>query len=159
MVSRLKPLAGCPAHRRQAASLSTAPARDARSSRSIKDTTRQTIERSFQVASSTAASNEWEEIVGRAHVVGDVIWPLANILWRIYAEVSEPCHRVSSCVKSSCGSGADILPSAVCINNPSSSVNPSPRSRHTRTNDSLPEVGSSARPICARATIGEAGCL
>ncbi|RSH92915.1 hypothetical protein EHS25_008361 [Saitozyma podzolica] len=69
-----------------AASLSTVPARDARSSRSIKDTTRQTIERSFQVASSAATSNEWEDIVGREHVVGDVIWPLANILWRIYAE-------------------------------------------------------------------------
>lgn len=80
------------ADRRQAASLSTAPARGVRSSRSIKDTTRQTIERSFQVASSTAASNEWEDIVGREHVVGDVIWPLSNILWRIYAGVSERCY-------------------------------------------------------------------
>jgi hypothetical protein len=71
----------------KAAALATSPSRDPDSSRSIKDTTRQAIERSFQVASSPVASSEWESEIGRGEFVGDVVWSLANILWRIYAEV------------------------------------------------------------------------
>jgi hypothetical protein len=62
------------------------------------------------VASSAATSNEWEDIVGREHVVGDVIWPLANILWRIYAEVSERRCPLSCCLKASSGADADLCP-------------------------------------------------
>lgn len=67
------------------ASLSTLPPRDSRSPRSIRDTTRQTIERSMQIASTSFPDAEWYAQSSQPAVVGDLIWPLANILWRIYA--------------------------------------------------------------------------
>ncbi|TYJ56376.1 hypothetical protein B9479_002924 [Cryptococcus floricola] len=69
-----------------AASLSTYPLRHSRSARSIRDATRQVIERSIQIASSSMSAEEWESEAAQEHSVGDIIWPLANILFRIYAE-------------------------------------------------------------------------
>ncbi|KAK8865915.1 hypothetical protein IAR55_001063 [Kwoniella newhampshirensis] len=70
----------------RAASLSTLPLRHGKSARSIRDATRQVIERSNQIATSNMTETEWNEGVGQQHVVGDVIWSLANVLFRIYAE-------------------------------------------------------------------------
>ncbi|KAL7420838.1 hypothetical protein Q5752_004791 [Cryptotrichosporon argae] len=69
-----------------AASLSPHPIRDPRSPRQIRDTTRQAIERSLQVASSPMTEAEWAAEVGRSASVADALWPLANVLWRIYAQ-------------------------------------------------------------------------
>ncbi|WVQ85670.1 hypothetical protein IAT38_007836 [Cryptococcus sp. DSM 104549] len=70
----------------RAASSSSLPIRHARSARSIRDTTRQLIERSMQVASSHMSAEEWRAAEGEEHVVGDAVWPLANVLFRIYSE-------------------------------------------------------------------------
>lgn len=41
----------------------------------------------MQVAATTMSEAEWSDGIGKEFVVGDIMWPLANILWRIYAEV------------------------------------------------------------------------
>lgn len=70
----------------RAAFLSHHPPRSPRSPRSIRDLTRQTIERSMQVAASSTSDTDRTEGIEREYVIGDNLWPLANILWRIYAE-------------------------------------------------------------------------
>lgn len=70
----------------QAASLSTQQPRSSTSARSIRDTTRQTIEKSFQITSAPLTEADWFDVQNRTYAVGDIIWPLANILWRIYAQ-------------------------------------------------------------------------
>lgn len=69
-----------------AASASTKPIRDHASPRGIKDATRQAIEKTMQVASSHMDSGEWGKQGQDA--VGDILWALGNILWRLYAQVS-----------------------------------------------------------------------
>jgi len=72
----------------QAASLSNLPPRDSRSPRSIRDTTRQTLERSMQIASTSYSIEDWNVAISTGGpVVGDVVWKLANTLWRIFAQV------------------------------------------------------------------------
>ncbi|KAK4686265.1 hypothetical protein P7C73_g3867, partial [Tremellales sp. Uapishka_1] len=70
----------------QAARLSTLPGRDPRSSRSIRDQTRQIIERSTIISRSDQTETEWSELAAKDHIVGDNVWILSNILFRIYAE-------------------------------------------------------------------------
>ncbi len=41
----------------------------------------------MQVAASSTSEAEWSNAVGQEFVVGDNVWALGNILWRIYAEV------------------------------------------------------------------------
>lgn len=69
-----------------AASASTKPIRDHASPRGIKDATRQAVEKTMQVASAHMDGGEW----GRQGQdgVGDILWALGNILWRLYAQVS-----------------------------------------------------------------------
>ncbi|EIW72458.1 hypothetical protein TREMEDRAFT_25778 [Tremella mesenterica DSM 1558] len=69
----------------QAAASSPFSPRHDRSARSIRDTTRQIIERSFQVSSTSLSDSEWVGCMGRDVLVGDIMWGLANVLWRIYA--------------------------------------------------------------------------
>lgn len=69
-----------------AASLSTYPLRHPKSARSIRDATRQLIERSMQIASVPMSEVEWNNARDQQHAVGDIIWPLANELFRIYAQ-------------------------------------------------------------------------
>ncbi|WWC86234.1 uncharacterized protein L201_001107 [Kwoniella dendrophila CBS 6074] len=69
-----------------AASLSTLPLRDPKSSRSIKDATRQVIERSFQISNPSITEAEWNSNFSQQYLIGDIIWELSNILFRIYAE-------------------------------------------------------------------------
>ncbi|OWZ64837.1 hypothetical protein C366_05935 [Cryptococcus neoformans Tu401-1] len=69
-----------------AASLSTYPLRHPKSARSIRDATRQLIERSMQIASVPMSELEWNNAREQQHAVGDIIWPLANELFRIYAQ-------------------------------------------------------------------------
>ena len=72
----------------QASALSIAPPREPNSPRSIQDRTRLVLERSMQLTSAM-----WDPEMARTaeadgdSVAGDCIWPLANMLWRIYAEV------------------------------------------------------------------------
>ena len=42
----------------------------------------------MQVAASSTSDTDRTEGIEREYVIGDNLWPLANILWRIYAEVS-----------------------------------------------------------------------
>ena len=75
----------------QAASLSNLPPRDPRSPRSIRDTTRQTLERSMQIASTSYSIEDWNTAISTGGpVVGDIVWKLANTLWRIFAQVRSP---------------------------------------------------------------------
>jgi hypothetical protein len=69
-----------------AANASTKPIRDHASPRGIKDATRQAIEKTMQVSSAHMDSAEW----GRQGQdgVGDIMWAVGNILWRLYAQVS-----------------------------------------------------------------------
>lgn len=69
-----------------AASASTKPIRDHASPRGIKDATRQAVEKTMQVASAHMDGAEW----GRQGQdgVGDILWAVGNILWRLYAQVS-----------------------------------------------------------------------
>ncbi|WWD17899.1 hypothetical protein CI109_102344 [Kwoniella shandongensis] len=70
----------------RAASLSTLPLRHPKSARSIRDATRQVIERSNQIATSNMTESEWNEFANSEHLVGDTVWGLANVLFRIYSE-------------------------------------------------------------------------
>ncbi|WVO17900.1 hypothetical protein L204_105598 [Cryptococcus depauperatus] len=70
---------------REAAVLSNHPPRHPKSSRSIQDATRQVLERSMQIATSPMTDAEWQAISRQPYVVGDIIWPLTNILFRIYS--------------------------------------------------------------------------
>ncbi|OCF33358.1 hypothetical protein I316_05100 [Kwoniella heveanensis BCC8398] len=70
----------------KAAQSSTLPLRHPQSARSIRDSTRQTIERSMQIANSNMSDSEWNAAGGQQHVVGDIVWALGNVLFRIYAE-------------------------------------------------------------------------
>jgi hypothetical protein len=56
--------------------------------RSIRDTTRQTVEKSMQIASTAVPDGEWAGMANRESVPGDNVWSLGRILWRLYAEVS-----------------------------------------------------------------------
>ncbi|ORX35961.1 hypothetical protein BD324DRAFT_629669 [Kockovaella imperatae] len=69
-----------------AAAVSPHPPRSNLSSRSIRDTTRQTIEKTFQISSSVVSEGDWAASTSHQYLVGDIVWPLANMLWRIYAE-------------------------------------------------------------------------
>ncbi|WVW82279.1 hypothetical protein I302_104285 [Kwoniella bestiolae CBS 10118] len=69
-----------------AAALSTLPLRHPKSSRSIRDATRQVIERSMQISNTSMNEGEWNINCRGQHMVGDVVWDLGNILFRIYAE-------------------------------------------------------------------------
>ncbi|ORY32307.1 hypothetical protein BCR39DRAFT_464718 [Naematelia encephala] len=71
----------------RAAKASPHPPRHSLSPRSIRDQTRQVVEKSMQVAQSNVQPGLWDEqqANGRA-LVGDGAWALANLLWRIYAE-------------------------------------------------------------------------
>jgi hypothetical protein len=72
----------------KAANLSNLPPRDPRSPRSIRDTTRQTLERSMQIASTSYSIEDWNVAASTGGpVVGDIVWKLANTLWRIFAQV------------------------------------------------------------------------
>lgn len=72
----------------QTAALSSFPPRDPRSPRSIRDTTRQTLERSMQIASTAYSPEDWNMAISNGGpVVGDIVWKLANTLWRIFAQV------------------------------------------------------------------------
>lgn len=73
----------------EAAAQSTLPIREAASPRSIKDATRQAIEKSMQVSACHMGEGEWAIEAHKSESVGDIMWPLANILWRLYAQVSE----------------------------------------------------------------------
>lgn len=68
-----------------AASHSTAPMREPTSPRSIRDAARQALERSVQVASASLQGSEWHNAASAPYAVADALWPLANLLWRIYA--------------------------------------------------------------------------
>ncbi|EJT46040.1 hypothetical protein A1Q1_05445 [Trichosporon asahii var. asahii CBS 2479] len=70
-----------------AANASTKPIRDHASPRGIKDATRQAIEKTMQVSSAHMDSAEW----GRQGQdgVGDIMWAVGNILWRLYAQATE----------------------------------------------------------------------
>ncbi|WRT64128.1 uncharacterized protein IL334_001057 [Kwoniella shivajii] len=70
----------------RAASVSNLPLRDPKSSRSIRDTTRQVIERSMQISNTTMTESDWNSTYNQQHLVGDIVWELGNILFRIYAE-------------------------------------------------------------------------
>ncbi|WVF70602.1 hypothetical protein IAT40_005394 [Kwoniella sp. CBS 6097] len=70
----------------QAAEYSSLPLRHPQSARSIRDSTRQTIERSMQIANSNVSESEWNATGNQQHVVGDIVWALGNVLFRIYAE-------------------------------------------------------------------------
>ncbi|WVR05884.1 hypothetical protein IAU60_002910 [Kwoniella sp. DSM 27419] len=70
----------------RAAEASTLPLRHSKSARSIRDSTRQVIERSMQVANASMSDSEWNAAGYEPHMVGDVVWALGNVLFRIYAE-------------------------------------------------------------------------
>ncbi|WVQ97325.1 hypothetical protein IAU59_004436 [Kwoniella sp. CBS 9459] len=70
----------------KAAATSTLPLRHPNSARSIRDSTRQTIERSMQIANSNMSESEWNVAGNQQHAVGDIVWALGNVLFRIYAE-------------------------------------------------------------------------
>lgn len=42
----------------------------------------------MQICAAAVPASEWEEQQGRECMVGDVVWGLSAVLWRIYAEVS-----------------------------------------------------------------------
>lgn len=44
----------------------------------------------MQIASVPMSELEWNNAREQQHAVGDIIWPLANELFRIYAQVREP---------------------------------------------------------------------
>ncbi|WWC66245.1 uncharacterized protein I206_100146 [Kwoniella pini CBS 10737] len=69
-----------------AALLSTLPLRHPKSSRSIRDSTRQVIERSLQISNTTTSESDWNANSNQQYLVGDIIWDLSIILFRIYAE-------------------------------------------------------------------------
>ncbi|GMK56778.1 hypothetical protein CspeluHIS016_0306180 [Cutaneotrichosporon spelunceum] len=64
-----------------AAAASTAPMREPSSPRSIRDAARQALERTMQVASAPVSQDTAEA----QYTPADALWPLANLLWRIYA--------------------------------------------------------------------------
>ncbi|CAK9780153.1 hypothetical protein CC85DRAFT_260142 [Cutaneotrichosporon oleaginosum] len=68
-----------------AASYSTASMREQSSPRSIRDGARQALERSIQVASAALQGPEWNQASRADYTVADALWPLANLLWRMYA--------------------------------------------------------------------------
>ncbi len=68
-----------------AASYSTSPMREQSSPRSIRDAARLALERSVQVASASLQGAEWRQAMEADFAVADALWPLANLLWRIYA--------------------------------------------------------------------------
>ncbi|KAK6905691.1 hypothetical protein I203_106521 [Kwoniella mangroviensis CBS 8507] len=69
-----------------AAALSTLPLRHPKSSRSIRDATRQVIERCMQISNTSMTESDWNFNCTQQHMVGDIVWELGNILFRIYAE-------------------------------------------------------------------------
>ncbi|WWC58748.1 uncharacterized protein I303_101292 [Kwoniella dejecticola CBS 10117] len=69
-----------------AASLSTLPLRNSKSARSIRDATRQVIERSMQISNANMTESDWNAYSNQQYMVGDIVWDLSDILFRIYAE-------------------------------------------------------------------------
>lgn len=99
----------------QVASLSPHPPRDPRSPRSIRDITRQIIEKSMQVSSASYGENDADPGV---EMVGDAAWGLANILWRIYAEVRRLFLQFTlthTCLSPKCDTGGRIANTAAQI--------------------------------------------
>lgn len=78
--------------------------------------------------------------------MGDVMWSLANILWRIYAEVH--LLRTKICWTDESPSGNSILKQQNCRR-------PSPPCFHTKRNDSRLEAELLSSRMFARATTGE----
>lgn len=75
--------------------MSPHPIKNPRSPRNIRDTTRQTLERSMQIASANYSADDWSRATSQGEVVGDIMWKLGNMLWRIFAQVSLASRRRS----------------------------------------------------------------
>jgi hypothetical protein len=54
----------------------------------MRDTTRQTLERSMQIATAHYQPDQWATASSQGPMVGDIVWEMGNILWRIFARVS-----------------------------------------------------------------------
>jgi hypothetical protein len=61
--------------------------KDLNGSRNEFDRVRQTIERTFAIASSPIAPEKWPEVSRQQYIVSDNIWAIADILWRVYRSV------------------------------------------------------------------------
>lgn len=59
--------------------------RDQASPRGIRDAARLALEKSIQVSSASLQGPEWRSTAEADYNVTDALWPLANLLWRVYA--------------------------------------------------------------------------
>ena len=62
--------------------------KDLNGSRNEFDRVRQTIERTFAIASSPVTPEKWPEVSRQQYIVSDNIWAIADVLWRLYRSVS-----------------------------------------------------------------------
>jgi len=61
--------------------------KDLNGSRNEFDRVRQTIERTFAIASSPIAPEKWPEVSRQQYILSDNIWAIADVLWRLYRSV------------------------------------------------------------------------